>query len=78
MKKNNLQNAAKLWCKTNLKSKNLKFKMFFANTIDEKVRLIENKNCNFFIDDLSSVLKKINNKTHKIWFSNKKKKLFFN
>ena len=40
--------------------------------------MIEDKNCNFFIDDLPNILEKLNNNITKIWFSKKKHKLFFN
>ncbi len=76
-KKINLQNAAKVWCKANLKTKKIKYKIFFANNIDQKIKIIEKEKCNFFIDDLPNILKKINNKVIKIWFSNKKSKFFF-
>ena len=71
-KKYNLRLEANKWIKKNI---NLKmYKIFYVNTINEKIEIIKKNKLNYFIDDLIEIFLKKNfpSKTNKIFFSNHK------
>ena len=50
------------------------YKIFYVNTINEKIEIIKKNKLNYFIDDLIEIFLKKNfpSKTNKIFFSNHK------
>jgi len=77
-KKYNLKKEANLWLKKNLKKK--KYKIFFLNSITEKLNKIKTINPDFYIDDLEKILinKRLPKRIKKILFSIKKKSKIVN
>ena len=77
-KKYDLRKVANLWLKKNLKKK--KYKIFFLNSITEKLNKIKTINPDFYIDDLEKILinKRLPKKIKKIHFSIKKKSKVLN
>ena len=71
-KKYNLRLEANKWIKKNIKLK--MYKIFYVNTINEKIEIIKKNKLNYFIDDLIEIFLKKNfpSKTNKIFFSNHK------
>ena len=71
-KKYNLRLAANKWIKKNINTK--MYKIFYVNTINEKIMIIKKNKLDYFIDDLIEIFLKKNfpSKTNKIFFSNHK------
>ena len=69
-KKYNLRNVANNWLKKNIKKKN--YRIFYSNTVNEKIKIISKIKPKYYIDDLIEILenKKIPKKINKIFFSN--------
>ncbi len=76
-KKYNLRYSSNKWLKKNIKKD--KYKIFYANTINQKIKLISKIQPNYYIDDLEKILKnkKISNKINKIFFSKSLKRNIF-
>ena len=72
--KYNLQKRAKIWIRKNLKNLINEKNVFFCDTVEEKIKLINQKKFLYFIDDLPKILlhKSIDKKCIKILFSEKK------
>lgn len=72
--KYNLQKKARIWIKKNLKNLIKEKNIFFCDTVEEKIKIINQKKFLYFIDDLPKILlhKSINKKCVKILFSKKK------
>ena len=75
-KKINMHNSALIWLKKNkLYGKNKVFNkenVFFEKSVQDKVRKIKYLKCDIYIDDLTSVLDRLNFKIIKILFNKKK------
>ncbi len=76
-KKYNLHSMSNKWIKKNIFRK--KYRVFYVNTIDEKVKKIIEIKPDYFIDDLIKIFKNKNfpKKVKKIYFSKKKDKKIF-
>ena len=76
-KKYNLHSMSNKWIKKNILRK--KYRVFYVNTIDEKVKKIIEIKPDYFIDDLIKIFKNKNfpKKVKKIYFSKKKDKKIF-
>tara|TARA_B110001450_G_scaffold252322_1_gene273914 strand:- start:9188 stop:9778 length:591 start_codon:yes stop_codon:yes gene_type:complete len=74
--KYDLRKQARIWIKKNLKGLIKEKNVYFCDTIEQKVRLINQNKFIYFIDDLPKILlhKKIEKKSFKILFSKKKNK----
>mgnify|MGYP006080570851 CR=1 FL=1 len=74
--KYDLRKIARIWIKKNLNGLIKKKNIYFCDTINEKIRLINKNKFNYFIDDLPKILlhKKIEKKSIKILFSNEQNK----
>jgi len=70
----NLHDSALSWLNENIfsKLKENQIKVFFGETIEEKITIIKQKNVNYFIDDLDKILshKDFPSSTRKILFTN--------
>lgn len=70
----NLHDLSKKWIKKNIKIElRKKIKVYFEKTEKKKIQRIKKAKCDFFVDDLESILKQLPLKTKKILFSPKKK-----
>jgi hypothetical protein len=70
----NLHDLSKKWIKKNIKIElRKKIKVYFEKTEKKKIQRIKKAKCDFFVDDLESILKQLPSKTKKILFSPKKK-----
>jgi len=73
-KKINLHKSSRKWIAKNIKKQlRKKIKFYFEKTEKKKILRIKQTNCNIFIDDLESILKRLPLKTSKILFSPEKK-----
>tara|TARA_B100000902_G_C27300639_1_gene912574 strand:- start:241 stop:828 length:588 start_codon:yes stop_codon:yes gene_type:complete len=70
-RKYNLREMSNKWLKKNIKMN--KYKIFYTNTINQKIEIIKKIKPKYYIDDLIKILrnKKIPKKTQKIFFSRK-------
>lgn len=70
----NLHSLSKKWIKKNIKTKlRKKIKVYFEKTETKKILRIKKTKCDFFVDDLESILRQLPSKTKKILFSPKNK-----